>query len=103
MINIPRWLVILLAACVAAFGIFRLYVAWRKTRSADGDKPSLGRGGFYAQSAKRHAFFGILYLATGGLLVSMSLGFRPPILGQGCTEIEDGRAIEAETVIEADR
>ncbi len=100
MLQIPRWLVFLVAAWVIVFGIFRIYVAIQRGKPEDPERPNFRRKGLYAQSPKRHIVFGVLYVALGGVLIAMGLGYNIPMLGQGCSgnanqaEPATGRSIE---------
>lgn len=69
--RIPVWLTIAVAILVIGFGIYRLRISFR---SADEDKPARG---LYAMSRGKHRFVGLLYLALGGALAAVSLGWNP--------------------------
>lgn len=104
MIQIPPWLLIVVAIWVIAFGVFRLYIARKKRaenkEEPDPNRPNFRKSGFYAQSPRRHTVFGALYLLMGGVLVAMAFGWKPPIFGQGCTDT--GPAQESDTTIEVE-
>jgi hypothetical protein len=99
-ITVPSWLLFLVAIWVIAFGAFRLHVARQRKRAAenpDPERPDFRKRGFYAQSPRRHAVFGVLYLMMGAVLVAMGLGWQPPVMGTGC---DGGTAMEADPVPE---
>ena len=81
MINIPRWLVFLVAFWVIVFGAFRIYIAKQKLKEPDPDRPNFRKGGLYAQSRRRHIVFGCAYLLLGAVLVAMGFGVKLPIYG----------------------
>ena len=83
MLNIPRWLVFLVAFWVITFGVFRIYIARQKLAERDPRQPNFRRGGLYAQSRRRHIVFGLAYVALGGVLISMGFGVQLPMYG-GC-------------------
>lgn len=105
MIQIPPWLLIAVAVWVIVFGLFRLHLA-RKKRAEQAnpnpERPNFRKTGFYAQSARRHTIFGGLYLLMGGILVAMAFGWKPPILGQGCSGGDDGPDKGGDTTIEVE-
>lgn len=91
MIQIPPWLLVLVAVWVIAFGVFRFHLARKKRADLadpNPDKPNFRKAGFYAQSPRRHVVFGALYLVMGGVLIAMAFGWKPPILGGGCSDAD---------------
>ena len=80
MINLPRWLIFLVAFWVIVFGAFRIYIAKQKLKDETSPKPPVRKGGLYAQSRRRHILFGFAYLALGGVLIAMGLGVEIPTL-----------------------
>lgn len=69
---VPRWLTLLVAAVVSAFGAYRIWIALRR----DGGDGSLRQRGLFGQPPRRHLLFGIVYLLMGALLVASALGIR---------------------------
>jgi hypothetical protein len=87
---LPRWLFVLVAFWVMAFGVFRLYLAVTRSRRRTTDageaadaRPDFMRRGLYAGSARRQALYGVVYLALGGYLMSTAFGFGWTLDG-GC-------------------
>ena len=97
--NVPPWLLVVVAIWVIAFGLFRFYLARERRREPEPDRPNFRQKGFYAQSPRRHAVFGVLYLLMGGVLIAMAFGWQPPIMGRGCSDAQPA-AEPAETTIE---
>lgn len=102
MLQIPPWLLIVVAVWVIAFGVFRFYLARERRAEPEPDKPNFRKKGFYAQSPRRHMFFGGLYLLMGGVLVAMAFGWTPPIMGQGCGDEAPSPAESSETTIDVE-
>jgi hypothetical protein len=101
-IQIPPWLLIVVAVWVIAFGAFRFHLARKKrNEDPDSDRPNFRQSGFYAQSPRRHTVFGALYIVMGGILVAMAFGWKPPILG-GCTDEVTPAEKNTETTIEVE-
>ena len=77
--QIPRWVVFLVAAWVLLFGGYRLSIAFRrrgkKTAADDDERPNFQKRGLWAQSSRRHILFGLLYVVLGSYLVAMGLGY----------------------------
>jgi len=99
MINLPPWLVFLVAFWVIVFGVFRLYIAKNKLKNERLDeenprRPNFRRGGLYAQSRRRHIVFGFAYLALGVVLIAMGFGVRFPTLSS-CQADKASEAKEA--------
>lgn len=84
--KVPPWLLVVVAIWVIAFGVFRFYLARERRKEVEPDRPNFRKKGFYAQSSRRHTFFGALYLLMGGVLIAMAFGWQPPIMGQGCAK-----------------
>jgi len=80
-VTLPRWLLLLVAAWVIAFGIFRIVVALRP-RPTDG--PNFMRKGMYGRGPRTHALFGAIYLALGGVLIATAFGWAPAMEIAGC-------------------
>jgi hypothetical protein len=72
---LPRWLFLLVAFWVVAFGVFRLYLAATRNRPEREGAPSFRRTGLYARSAKAHTLYGALYLLLGAYLIAAAFGY----------------------------
>lgn len=96
--QIPPWLLIVVALWVIAFGVFRFYLARERRREPATDRPNFRKKGFYAQSPRRHTAFGALYLMMGAALIAMAFGWKPPLGGRGCGD--PGPSSEPDTTIE---
>jgi hypothetical protein len=70
--RIPVWLTIVVAIFVTGFGLFRLYLAFKKTPA---DAPP--RRGLYGLGSRTHLLTGIIYLLLGGALIATTLGWNP--------------------------
>ena len=67
---VPPIVTFLVAACVIAFGCYRIFLA------ITSDAETLARRkGLYGMSRGRHAFYGIMYLTLGAMLISGALGY----------------------------
>lgn len=67
---VPPWITFLIAACVIAFGLYRIYIA------VTTDKETLNkRKGLYGLPPRTHVLFGILYLLLGAFLIAGALGY----------------------------
>ncbi len=101
--QIPRWLVFIVAAWVIIFGVFRIYLAVQGRKPAD---PGVRKRGLAAQSSRRNTLFGGLYLLLGSVLIAMGFGYTLPSLGQSCAndadtaEPAEGRSIDVSPGIE---
>ena len=73
--SVPPWSLFAIAAWLLLFGAFRIGVGLRGRRQqAENDAPR----GLLALSWRRHVVFGVFYLAVGGYLVIMGLGYGVP-------------------------
>ena len=70
--RIPVWATLVAATFVTGFGLFRIYLAVKKTSP---DAPP--RRGLYGMSSKAHLVTGIVYLLLGGALIATTLGWNP--------------------------
>ena len=67
---VPPFITFTVAACVIAFGCYRLFLAFTV------DAETLAkRKGLYGMSKSRHTFYGILYLVLGAMLIAGALGY----------------------------
>jgi hypothetical protein len=71
--RIPVWLTLAVAAIVAGFGLYRLYLAFRKP----GELTQTPKRGFYAMGKRAHLMIGILYVLLGIGLFATSFGWNP--------------------------
>ncbi len=72
---LPRWLVFAVAAWVIIFGIYRLWLAFKKPPSPD--DPNFHRKGLFAATPRRHFLLGVIYLILGAYLVMAGFGVNP--------------------------
>jgi hypothetical protein len=96
-VNVPRWLLFLVAAWVIAFGLFRIFIALRRQpRSPEG--PNFMRRGLYARTPRSHVLFGGVYLVLGAFLIATGFGWAPAADMGGClgkresTEVPDSHS-----------
>jgi len=82
-VNVPRWLLFLVAAWVIGFGLFRIHIALRPRPRGPGG-PNFMRRGLYARTPRSHILFGILYLMLGGFLIATGFGWAPVMDMGGC-------------------
>ena len=88
---LSRWIPFLVAACVIAFGILRLRIAFRKDEPEDSKRPNYRKGGYYAGSKRSHMLFGILYLVLGACCVAMGFGYHIVVIKScGGSESREG-------------
>ena len=76
--QIPPWLVFLIAAWVLLFGAYRLSIVVRRRKQNPddaADRPNLQKKGLWAQSSRRHIMFGMLYVILGSYLIAMGFGY----------------------------
>ena len=67
---VPPFVTFTVAACVIAFGCYRLFLVF----TVDAETLTK-RKGLYGMSKGRHTFYGILYLALGAMLIAGALGY----------------------------
>ena len=73
---IPRWVVIVAAVWVLAFGAYRVSIAIRQQRRpASPDRPNFSKRGLWGQSPRRHIILGSFYLFMGVILIGMAMGW----------------------------
>ena len=72
MLNLPRWVPILVGALVLLFGVYRLRLGLRKP------DPERKRQGLDAMSNRYHLMFGLVFLATGAFLILSGLRVLHP-------------------------
>jgi hypothetical protein len=82
--RLPVWVVLVVGACVVAFGVFRVHMAFR---SREEDEKARARGGLFAYPRRTHGLFGAVYVLMGVLLILGGLGVRLP----GCSAREAPR------------
>jgi hypothetical protein len=70
--RIPVWLTLGIAALVHGFGIYRLFLAFRKQGEVDPPKR-----GFYGMGKRAHLTIGVLYVLLGLGLFATSFGWNP--------------------------
>jgi hypothetical protein len=73
--QIPVWLTLGVAVLVIAFGSYRVYLAFFRTKTQD--EQARRRGGMYGMPRRTQGLLGILYLVLGGFLVATSFGWNP--------------------------
>jgi uncharacterized membrane protein HdeD (DUF308 family) len=76
--NLPTWIIFLVAGWVILFGAFRIYIAFR-TKAQDEKWKS--KGGLYAMPRRTHFLIGIIYLILGTFLLLSAFGWRPFKIG----------------------
>jgi hypothetical protein len=86
-VQLPRWLLFLVAAWVIGFGAFRIVVALR--RRPDEGSPNYMRKGLFGRGPRAHALFGALYIALGAVLIATAFGWQPAVALGGCRGQED--------------
>jgi hypothetical protein len=73
--QIPVWLTLGVAVLVIAFGSYRVYLAF--FRSKDQQEHAKRRGGMYGMPRRTQGLVGIIYLLLGAALIATSLGWNP--------------------------
>ena len=73
--QIPRWLTLGVAVLVIAFGSYRVYLAF--FRSKVQEEQAQRRGGMYGMPRRTQGLIGIVYLILGAALVATSFGWNP--------------------------
>jgi hypothetical protein len=73
--QIPRWLTLGVAVLVIAFGSYRVYLAF--FRSKEQQDQARRRGGMYGMPRRTQGLIGIVYLILGGALIATSFGWNP--------------------------
>ena len=73
--QIPRWLTLGVAVFVIAFGSYRLYLAF--TRTKEQDEQARRRGGMYGMPKRTQGLIGVIYLLLGAALIATSFGWNP--------------------------
>lgn len=72
--NLPRWVVFLVAAWVILFGGYRIFIAFR---SKEKDERERRRGGMWGMPRRTHFLVGTIYLILGTFLILSAVGWRP--------------------------
>ena len=73
---VPPWVTFFVAACVIAYGSYRLYIGFTT------DKDVLEkRKGLYGLPKRTHILFGVLYWLLGAFLIAAGLGYSPMQIG----------------------
>jgi len=73
--QIPVWLTLGVAVLVIAFGSYRVYLAF--FRSKEQAEQARRRGGLYGMPRRTQGLIGIVYLLLGGALIATSFGWNP--------------------------
>lgn len=73
--QIPVWLTLGVAAIVAVFGGYRIYLAFFRTQVQEDQAKR--RGGMYGMPRRTQGLLGIVYLILAGMLVATSFGWNP--------------------------
>jgi hypothetical protein len=76
--NLPSWVVFLVAAWVIVFGGYRIVIG---IRSPKDDEAAQQRKGMFGMSRRTHLLVGIIYLVLGTFLILSALGYRPFTIG----------------------
>jgi len=84
---LPRWLVFVLAAWVVVFGVYRLWVAFRREES-DGKTSHWRQVSVFGRTKRAHAIYGVAYLLLGGMLLATGFGVQMPFAA-GCQSMFD--------------
>jgi len=84
---LPRWLVFVLAAWVVVFGVYRLWVAFRR-EGGDDKTPHWRQVSVFGRTKRAHAIYGIAYLLLGGMLLATGFGVQMPFAA-GCQSLFD--------------
>lgn len=75
--QVPIWLTLGVAALVAGFGCYRVWLAFKKPATAAEDgRSALGRG-MYRMSPRMHLAIGAVYILLGTALGATSFGWNP--------------------------
>jgi uncharacterized iron-regulated membrane protein len=84
--RVPVWLTLAIAILVIAFGLYRMWLAFR---GATAEPPPAGRRGLYAMGRRTHLLIGVVYLLLGGALVATTFGWNPfgGMFGPGTSEL----------------
>lgn len=73
--QIPVWLTLGVAVLVIAFGSYRVYLAFFRTKVQE--EQARRRGGMYGMPRRTQGLLGIVYLILGGALIATSFGWNP--------------------------
>lgn len=68
----PAWVSYVVGAVVIIFGAYRIKMG---LRSAEANDKALKRGGLYALPRRTHVLIGVVYIALGGYLIMLGLGW----------------------------
>lgn len=70
--QLPRWVVFLVAAWVILFGAYRIYIGFRRPKDGEAKK-----GGMWGLPKRTHFLVGVIYLILGTFLILSAFGWRP--------------------------
>jgi hypothetical protein len=73
--QIPVWLTLGVAILVIAFGAYRVYLAFFRSKTQEDQ--ARRRGGMYGMPRRTQGLVGIVYLILGGALIATSFGWNP--------------------------
>jgi|GEM_PF-2800464 len=72
--EIPQWLMLVIAGLVILFGAYRMFLA---VAGPSNEERAKHRRGMLAMSRRSHALVAALYFIVGALLLASSFGFSP--------------------------
>jgi hypothetical protein len=71
MLNLPRWVPMVIGGLVFVFGVYRLRLGFR---SKAADEAAKAKGGLYGFGRRTHFLFGIVYILMGIMLGLSAFG-----------------------------